>query len=194
MDTERDEASIGWCFGVSRMSAVLESTGSLLLDSGSDEHLCTSKFADLIPMGPDRSLLQLKDVQQNDLAISGHKTVPLLVGPTGGNKRCKQRPHSELLRCVTISCRWRNWCERASTSLWVLTVAQWRETTGVYRSTSNETACVWKLMCYVRCERQSASCLVEFWISCGTISWSTDDTCACAEHMVNRRRISFPVA
>ena len=58
---------------------LLGSTGSLLLDSGSDEHLCTPKFADLIPTG-----LKLKDVQQNDLAISGQKTVPMLVGPTGG--------------------------------------------------------------------------------------------------------------
>ena len=84
MDIERGEASTGWCFGLSSMCAVLGSTGSLLLDSGSDEHLCTPKFADLIPTGPDRSLLKLKDVQQNDLAISGQKTVPLLVGPTGG--------------------------------------------------------------------------------------------------------------
>ena len=28
--------------------------------------------------------LKLKDVQQNDLVISGQKTVPMLVGPTGG--------------------------------------------------------------------------------------------------------------
>ena len=60
-DTERDEASIGWCFGVSSMCAFLGSTGSLLLDSGSDEHLCTPRFADLIPTGPDRSILKHKD-------------------------------------------------------------------------------------------------------------------------------------
>ena len=42
-------------------------------------------FADLlIPMSRDRSPLKLKDVQQNDLVISGQKTVPMLVGPTGG--------------------------------------------------------------------------------------------------------------
>ena len=33
MDAEGDETSIGWCFGVSSMCAVLGSTGSLLLDS-----------------------------------------------------------------------------------------------------------------------------------------------------------------
>ena len=45
-----------------------------------------TKFADLIPTGPDRSLLKHKDVQQNDLAISGQKTVPTMVGPTGGKQ------------------------------------------------------------------------------------------------------------
>ena len=60
------------------------STGSLFLDSGSDEHLCTPKFADLIPTGPGRSPFKLNDEQQNDLAISGQKTVPMLVGPAGG--------------------------------------------------------------------------------------------------------------
>ena len=34
----------------------------------------------------DRSPLKLKDVQQNDLVISGQKTVPMLVGPTGGRR------------------------------------------------------------------------------------------------------------
>ena len=57
----------GWCFGVSSMCAVLGSTRSLLLDSGSDEHLCSPKFADLNPTDPDKSLLKLKDEQQNDL-------------------------------------------------------------------------------------------------------------------------------
>ena len=50
----------------------------------SDEHLCTRKVANLSPTGPNRSPLKLKDVQQNDLPISGQKTVPLLVGPSGG--------------------------------------------------------------------------------------------------------------
>ena len=79
-DTERNEASTGWCFGVSSMCAVLGPTGSLFLDSGSDEHLCTPVVADLIATGPDRSLLKLKDVQQNDLAISSQKTEPFVGG------------------------------------------------------------------------------------------------------------------
>ena len=66
------------------MLAVVGSTDSLLLDSGSDEHLCIPKFAELISTSLDRSTLKLKDVQQNGLAISGRQTVPMLVGPTGG--------------------------------------------------------------------------------------------------------------
>ena len=38
----------------------------------------------LDPHGSRPQPLKLKDVQQNDLAISGQKTVPMLVGPTGG--------------------------------------------------------------------------------------------------------------
>ena len=82
LDLRDDETSTGCCFALTSMCAVVGSTGSLLLDSGSDEHLCNLKFADLIPTSRDRSLLKLKDVQQNDLVISGQKT--MLVGPTGG--------------------------------------------------------------------------------------------------------------
>ena len=82
--TEDNETSMGWCFGVTSLWAAVGSTGSLLLDSGSDEHLCTPKFTDLIPTGPDCSHLKLKDAQQNDLTISGQKTAPMLVRPTGG--------------------------------------------------------------------------------------------------------------
>ena len=101
-----DETSTGWCFAVTSLSAVVGSTGYLLLDSGSDEHLCTPTFAALIPTSRDRSPLKLKDVQQNDLVISGQKTVPMLVGPTVGKHAMEARPHSELPRCVTTSCRW----------------------------------------------------------------------------------------
>ena len=84
---ERDK-SVNWLvLLVPNMCAVLGSTRSLLLDSGNDEHLCTPKFADLIPTGPDRCLLKLKDVQQNDLTISGQKIVPLLVDRQVVNKR-----------------------------------------------------------------------------------------------------------
>ena len=87
MGTEDDETSTGWCFGVTSLCAAVGSTGSLLLDSGSDEHLCTPKFADLIPTGPDRSPLKLEDVQQNDLPISGQKTV-LHLGWTDRRQTC----------------------------------------------------------------------------------------------------------
>ena len=41
MRTGDDETSPGWCFALASMCAVVGSTCSLLLDSGSDEHLCT---------------------------------------------------------------------------------------------------------------------------------------------------------
>ena len=109
MGTEDDETSTGWCFGVTSLCAAVGSTGSLLLDSESDEHLCAPKFVDLIPTGPDRSSLKLKDVQQNDLAISGRKLCPCWLDRQEAHMRWRQRPHSELLRCVTISCRWESW-------------------------------------------------------------------------------------
>ena len=92
MDAERD-ASTGWCLGVSRMCAV-QGNRSLLFDSGSVEHLCSPKFADLIPTGPDRSLLKLKDVQQNDLTISGQKTCHCWWDHQVENRRWKLQPHS----------------------------------------------------------------------------------------------------
>ena len=98
-------------------------------------------------MGPNRSLLKLKDVQQNDLAISGQKTVPLFVGPTGGKQAVKATATFRVAEVRDNILSLGTLCERASTSLWVRTVAQWRETAGVYRSTWIETACVLKLMC-----------------------------------------------
>ena len=38
MRTGDDETSTSWCFALTSMCAVVGSTGSLLLDSGSDEH------------------------------------------------------------------------------------------------------------------------------------------------------------
>ena len=87
MGTGDDETSTFWYFAVASLCAAVGSTGSLLLDSRSDEHLCTPKFAELIPTSRDRSPLKLKDVQQNDLAISGQKTVPN-VGGTDGWQAC----------------------------------------------------------------------------------------------------------
>ena len=56
------------------------------LDSGSVERSCIPKFALLIATTPDRSTFKLKDVQQNELAITGQKIVPMMVGPTGGKQ------------------------------------------------------------------------------------------------------------
>ena len=141
MRTEDDETSTSWCLDLTSKCAVVGSTGSLLLDSKSNEHLCTPKFADLISTSPDRSPLKLKDVQQNDLAISGQKTVPMLVGPTSG-----QQATFRVAEIRDNTCRWENWFEKVSASIWVLVVARWIRTVRKCRSTWNETVCVWKLM------------------------------------------------
>ena len=86
MEIDDEGVSLGWCFAATSLCAAVGSTGSLLLDSGNDEHLCTPKFADLNPTTPDRSPLKLKDVQQNELAIIGEKVVPMMVGATGGKQ------------------------------------------------------------------------------------------------------------
>ena len=57
MEIDDEGQSLGWCFGVSSLCAAVGSTGSLLLDSGS-----------------------------NELSITGQKIVPMVVGPTGGKQ------------------------------------------------------------------------------------------------------------
>ena len=214
MDIERDEASTGWCFGLSIMCAVLGSTGSLLLDSGSDEHLCTPKFADLIPWGPDRSLLKLKDVQQNDLAISGQKTVPLLVGPTGGKQAVEatttfrvteERDNILSLRKLvrkgfhfTLGPHGCSMERDGRSAPFYLERNSLRVEAHVLHRASRPgyvaagTAVADKHLENV--ERQRVSCLVECRISCGTISWSTDDTCTCAENVANHQRVALLTA
>ena len=142
MRTGDDETSTGWCFALTSMCAAAGSTGSLLLESGSDEHLCTPKFADLIPTSRDRSTLKLKDVQQNDLAISGRKTVPKLVGPTGG-KHAMEATATFRVAEVRDNMLSLGKLVRKGFNL----VARWKRTAGKCRSTWNETVCVWKLMC-----------------------------------------------
>ena len=45
MEIDDEGESLDWSFGVTSLCAALGSTGSLLLDSGTDEHLCAPKFA-----------------------------------------------------------------------------------------------------------------------------------------------------
>ena len=128
MRTGDDETSPAWCFALTSVCAVVGSACSLLLDSGSDENLCTPKFAELIRTSRDRSHLKLKDVQQNDLVISKVKRpCPCWWDRQVASMPWRQRPHSEFLRHRTTSCRWENWFERVSASIWVLVVARWKK-------------------------------------------------------------------
>ena len=128
------------------MRAVLESTRSLLLDSGSDEHLCSPKFAELIPTDPDRSLLKLKDVHQNDLTISCQKTVPMLTGPSSGKHAMQTTATFRVAEVRDNILSLGKLGRKVSTSLWAPVVAQWRETGRASGSSWNETACVLQLM------------------------------------------------
>ena len=67
MTTGDDETSTGRCFALTSMCAVVGSTGSLLLDCGSDEHLCTPKFADLIPTSRDHSRCSMTSLPPVDV-------------------------------------------------------------------------------------------------------------------------------
>ena len=53
---------------------------SLLIDSGSDEHLCRDAFVpELVTRGIGNEVLM--DIQQNKLSLSGKKSVPMTFGP-----------------------------------------------------------------------------------------------------------------
>ena len=83
--------------------------------------------------------LKLKDVQQNDLAISGQKTVPTFVGPTGGKHAMETTATFRVAEVRDNILSLGNWCERVSASLWVHVAARWKRTAGKCRSTWNET-------------------------------------------------------
>ena len=118
------------------------------LDSGSDEHLCSPKFADLIPTDPDRSFLKLKDVQQNDLSFSGQKTVPFLVGPSGGKHAMEATATFRVAEVRdNILSLGKVVRKGFHFTLGPCGCSMEREG-GACRSTWNETACVLKLMCY----------------------------------------------
>ena len=58
-------------------------------------------------------------MQQNDLVISGQKTVPTLVEATATFRVAEVRDNILSLE---------NWFERVSASIWVLVVARWKRT------------------------------------------------------------------
>ena len=84
----------------------------------------------------------------NDLAISGQKTVPMLVGPTGGKHAMEATATLRVAEVRdNILSLGKLVKKRFSASLWVLVVARWKKTAEGCRYTWNETFCVWKLMC-----------------------------------------------
>ena len=146
MRTGDDETSTGWCFALTSMCAVVGSTGCLLLESGNNELWCTPKFAHLIPTSRDRSPLKLKDVQQNDLVISSQKTVPMLVGLTGGKHAMEATATFRVAEVRNNILSLGKLVRKGFSFNLVLVVARWKRTAGKCRFTWNETVCVWRLM------------------------------------------------
>ena len=114
-----------------RYSAAEESEDTLKLlylshmASGSDEHLCTPKFAGLDsdrsgPQPPSNSRMCSRMICRSQV----RRHYPCWLDRQEANMRWRQPPHSESLRCVTISCRWESWSERDLASHRVLMVAR----------------------------------------------------------------------
>ena len=114
--------------------------------SESDEHLCTPKFADLITTSRDHSSLKLKDVEQNDLVISGQNTVPMLVGPTGGKHAMEATATFRVAEVRGNILSLGKLVRKGFSFNFGPSGCRWRRTAGKCRSTRNATVCVWRLM------------------------------------------------
>ncbi len=60
----------------------ITTAASLLLDSGSDEHVCRQEFVKSIKPYFDGYQEKLLDIQQNELITLGKKQVPMTFGPS----------------------------------------------------------------------------------------------------------------
>jgi hypothetical protein len=74
---EEDDAA--WAFGANYMCEPCVAAGTILIDSGSDEHLCSSEFADGCPE-TGRRVPAINSVTGTPLATGSYRSVPLLVG------------------------------------------------------------------------------------------------------------------
>ena len=57
--------------------------GSVLIDSGSDEHVCRKEFAPAYETQPDPHPVTLRDVQRGVFQQYGVRDVSLQIGPSG---------------------------------------------------------------------------------------------------------------
>ena len=72
-----------WCFAVTTDSNCQAVQGSVLIDSGSDEHVCRKEFAPAYETQPDPHPVTLRDVQKGVLQQYGVRDVSLQIGPSG---------------------------------------------------------------------------------------------------------------
>ena len=72
-----------WCFAMTTDSNCQAVKGSVLIDSGSDEHVCRKEFAPAYETQPDPHPVTLRDVQKGVLQQYGVRDVSLQIGPSG---------------------------------------------------------------------------------------------------------------
>ena len=72
-----------WCFAMTTDSNCQAVQGTVLIDSGSDEHVCRKEFAPAYETQPDPHPVTLRDVQRGVLQQYGVRDVSLQIGPHG---------------------------------------------------------------------------------------------------------------
>ena len=79
----RREKDDRWCFALVTDSNCQAVKGSVLIDSGSDEHVCRKEFVPAHVTQPDPHPVTLRDVQRGVLQQYGVRDVSLQIGPSG---------------------------------------------------------------------------------------------------------------
>ena len=80
---EPKEKNDRWCFAMTTDANCHAVRGSVLIDSGSDEHVCRKEFAQVYETQPDPHPVTLRDVQKGVLQQYGVRDVSLQMGPSG---------------------------------------------------------------------------------------------------------------
>ena len=76
---EKDDT---WCFALTTDLNCQAVQGSVLIDSGSDEHVCRKEFAPAYETQPDPHPVKLRDVQKGVLQQYGVRDVSLQIDPS----------------------------------------------------------------------------------------------------------------
>ena len=82
-DEQSKEKDDRWCFALVTDSNCQAVKGGVLIDSGSDEHVCIKEFAPAYETQLDPHPVTLRDVQRGVLQQYGVRDVSLQIGPSG---------------------------------------------------------------------------------------------------------------